>query len=39
MELFIILAGIIGLAGGYTGAVASTKKKMGSAAEKAEKNS
>jgi len=37
MELFIILAGIIGLAGGYTGAVASTKKKMGSAAEKAEK--
>ncbi len=37
MEIFVIIAAVAGLAAGFGGATVSTKKKIGSAAEKATK--
>jgi len=37
MEIFVVIAAIAGLASGYTGASLTSKKKLGSAAEKAKK--
>lgn len=37
MEIFVIIAALAGLAAGFGGATVSTKKKIGSAAEKASK--
>ena len=37
MEIFLVIAAVVGLFGGYAGATATSKKKIGSAAEKAEK--
>lgn len=37
MELFVVLAALIGVGAGFGGATAVTKKKLGTAAEKAEK--
>ena len=37
MEIFLVIAAVVGLAGGYAGATANTKKKIGSAAQKASK--
>lgn len=37
MELFVVLAALVGIGAGFGGATVVTKKKLGSAAEKAEK--